>query len=82
VGEEQDLSGSVVRRWARDPRYGGKAGAFSRGANGAAAKPNGVGLPVRTKNGAARARIARIATPIVYSCPHCNGPIKLGEAPA
>ena len=84
VGEfsdEHDLAHSMVRRWARDPRFGGKAGAFTRGANGA----NGAGfagLPTRKKNGGARAQIAKVAVPIVYSCPHCGGPIKVSEASA
>lgn len=72
AAEKYDLAETVVRTWARDPRFGGSPDWRRRGANGAV---EAMGLPTVEKQTPAR---AKHAVAIAWRCPHCGGPITLG----
>ena len=74
--EEKDVAESVVRRWVRDPRYGGKPGAFTNGKT--SAKAHG-GLPTKAANGKGVYKRSKRPVPLTWACPHCNGPLLIGE---
>ena len=75
--DEKDIAASLVRGWCRDPRYGGKPGAFTRKAkaNGAA---NG-GLPTKPASGKGVYKRSRKPVPLTWACPHCGGPLLIGD---
>lgn len=69
AAERFEVWESLIRRWSKDPRYGGKASNFSKG------KPNGrtnsAGLPVNVAP-SKRPKGVRVAVPVVFACPHCG----------
>lgn len=84
AAEKFEVWESMIRRWARDPRYGGKADAFTRAARSARArgprKPNGAANSIGLPLSAARKQSERVkdAIPVLFACPHCGGRIRMG----
>ncbi len=83
AGDKFDISHSVIRGWARNPQFGGKEDAFTRGANGpkryAIKRIDNLGksqLPTVEKL-QARKR-AKAAIPVEWHCPHCGEAITFG----
>lgn len=68
---------SMIRRWSRDPRYGGKPSAFMRGKQKPNGRANAIGLPVNTASKNPTKGI-RDAIPVLFACPHCGGRIRMG----
>ena len=72
----EDVSHSVVRKWCRDPVFGGELGAFSYEPGSKNGQPPAdEGLPTVPQ---ARRRSARALVATRFTCPHCGGPIKEG----
>ncbi len=80
AADRYDIWESLIRRWARDPEFGGVPSAFVRG--GKKPKRNGrngtnsVGLPVNVAS--KRPKGVRDAVPVLFACPHCGGRIRIG----
>lgn len=88
--EHYEISGTLLRRWARDSRFGGypsalrrkpKKGKRSKG-NGLDEEP-GIDLvhltPDRTLPAFPRVEAAALLVELAHRCPHCGGPVLLPE---
>lgn len=84
VGEAADhyeVSQSLLRRWSRDPRYGGRKSAFRRSGR-PAQTPDQPTLDAakRALRGETIIDAAlEIVTEVVRLCPHCRGRVELPE---
>lgn len=79
AADRYDIWESLIRRWARDPEFGGVPSAFVRPMKGKKPKSNGtnsVGLPVNVAS--KRPKGIRDAVPVLFACPHCGGRIRIG----
>lgn len=69
VAEAVGVADSNLRKWCRDPRYGGKPGAFT--------SPKSVAADALPTTKRTAPRKAKALVPTAYGCPHCGGPITL-----
>lgn len=73
AAERFEVWESLIRRWSKDPRYGGKASNFSK-SNG---RTNSAGLPVNAAP-SKRAKVVKEAVPVIFDCPHCGERFRIG----
>lgn len=76
AAEHYDVSQSLLRRWSRDPRYGGRKTAFRRGSGSTRERP--IDAAKRAMSLAADVAV-EIVTEVVRLCPHCGGRVELPE---
>ncbi len=86
--EHYEISGTLLRRWARDSRFGGHPSALRRKPKKAKrSKGNGLDeepgidlVHLTPEYRTARVETAaRLVVETVHRCPHCRGPVLLPE---
>jgi transposase-like protein len=80
AADHYDVAQTLLRRWARDPRFGGKKSAFRRGkSTSSSTNSNGEPTPVEAEDWEKRAEeiVTEILTKTVQICPHCGGWLEL-----
>jgi transposase-like protein len=71
VAEETGVTAGAIRFWCNDPKFGGKAHAFSRDKGANRLTQSVDQLPTVRR----QSRKARALVPILFTCPHCGGQI-------
>ena len=91
AAEHYEISGTLLRRWARDSRFGGHPSALKRKkkrskGNGLDPEAPEVGEFVHLTPGdrlraydASAGVVAPIVVEVVHRCPHCSGLVSLPE---
>ena len=78
AADHYDVAQTLLRRWARDPRFGGKKSAFRRGRRPTSSSTTGEATVEAAPNGALEI-VTEVVTETIRTCPHCGERVELPE---